>query len=52
MDQPADEKAMIVTENAKYPLKKILRGQRNAAAVQGILQSCSGLRLGARWSQP
>ena len=32
MDQPADEKAMIVTSNGKYKLKKNLPGQRNAAA--------------------
>ena len=32
MDQPADEKAMIITENGKYRLKKNLPGQRNAAA--------------------
>ena len=32
MDQPADEKAMIVTNNGKYKLKKNLPGQRNAAA--------------------
>ena len=32
MDQPEDERAMIVTENAQYKLKKNLPGQRNAAA--------------------
>ncbi|CAK9073386.1 unnamed protein product [Durusdinium trenchii] len=32
MDQPADEKAMIVTNNGQYKLKKNLPGQRNAAA--------------------
>ena len=32
MDQPADEKAMIITENGKYRLKKNLPGQWNAAA--------------------
>ena len=32
MDQPEDEKAMIVTENGAYRLKRNLPGQRNAAA--------------------
>ena len=32
MDQPEDEKAMIVTENGTYRLKRSLPGQRNAAA--------------------
>ena len=37
MDQPEDERAMIVTENVQYNLKKNIPGQRNAAA-QGLLQ--------------
>ena len=32
MDQPEDERAMIVTENAQYKLRMNLPGQRNAAA--------------------
>ena len=46
MDQPADEKAMIVTSNGKYKLKKNLPGQRNAAAqwFKGFFW-CSGQEL-------
>ena len=32
MEQPADEKAMIVTENGQYKLKRNLPGQRNPGA--------------------
>lgn len=39
MGQPGDEKAMIVTENGTYKLKRNLPGQRNAAA-QGFKGFC------------